>query len=97
MAKKRMLPVGMDIFEKLRSEEFYYVDKIGLVRNLLESRSEVTLFMRPRRFGKTLNMTMLQSFFEIGNDGSLFQGLAIAKERELWETYMGKFPVILSP
>ena len=88
------LPVGIDSFEKLRKEGFYYIDKTGLIRDLLNNWGEVNLFTRPRRFGKTLNMSMLKSFFEIGADGTLFDGLAISKETALCEEYMGKFPVI---
>lgn len=88
------LPVGIDDFEKLRTEEFYYIDKTGLIKELLHNWSEVNLFTRPRRFGKSLNMSMLKCFFEYGCDGRLFDGLYIAGETELCEKYMGKFPVI---
>ena len=88
------MPVGIDNFEKLRREDFYYIDKTGLIRDLLKNWGEVNLFTRPRRFGKTLNMSMLKSFFEIGADSALFEGLAISKETSLCEAYMGKFPVI---
>ena len=88
------LPVGIDSFEKLRKVGFYYIDKTGLIRDLLNNWGEVNLFTRPRRFGKTLNMSMLKSFFEIGADRTLFDGLAISKETALCEEYMGKFPVI---
>ena len=88
------LPVGIDSFEKLRKEGFYYIDKTGLIRDLLNNWGEVNLFTRPRRFGKTLNMSMLKSFFAIGADRTLFDGLAISKETTLCEEYMGKFPVI---
>lgn len=90
----KKLPVGIDSFEKLRKEGFYYVDKTGLIRDLLNNWGEVNLFTRPRRFGKTLNMSMLRSFFEIGADGMLFDGLAISKEKALCEEHMGKYPVI---
>lgn len=90
----KKLPVGIDDFEKLRREEFYYIDKTGLIRDLLNNWGEVNLFTRPRRFGKTLNMSMLKCFFEIGTDKRLFDSLAISKETELCEEYMGKFPVI---
>ena len=90
----KKLPVGIDSFEKLRREDFYYVDKTGLIRDLLGNWGEVNLFTRPRRFGKTLNMSMLKSFFEIGADAALFEGLAISKDTSLCETYMGKFPVV---
>ena len=92
--KSMKLPVGIDSFEKLRREDFYYVDKTGLIRDLLGNWGKVNLFTRPRRFGKTLNMSMLKSFFEIGADGALFEGLAISKENALCEAYMGKFPVV---
>ena len=90
----KKLPVGIDSFEKLRREDFYYVDKTNMITDLLASWSEVNLFTRPRRFGKTLNMSMLKSFFEIGTDASLFEGLAVSKEKALCETYMGKYPVV---
>ncbi len=93
MLKKR-LPVGIENFEKIRRDGFYYVDKTDLIKELLENWGEVNLFTRPRRFGKTLNMSMFQCFFEIGCDKSLFDGLRIAEESTLCETYMGKFPVI---
>lgn len=92
--QRKKLPVGIDDFEKLRREEFYYVDKTDLIRDLLNNWGEVNLFTRPRRFGKTLNMSMLKNFFEIGADKSLFDGLAISKETALCEQYLGKFPVI---
>ena len=90
----KKLPVGIDSFEKLRREDFYYIDKTNMITDLLASWSEVNLFTRPRRFGKTLNMSMLKSFFEIGTDASLFEGLAVSKEKALCETYMGKYPVV---
>lgn len=93
MLKKR-LPVGIENFKKIRRDGFYYVDKTDLIKELLENWGEVNLFTRPRRFGKTLNMSMFQCFFEIGCDKSLFDGLRIAEESTLCETYMGKFPVI---
>ena len=92
--ERKMLPVGIDSFEKLRREDFYYVDKTRLIIDLLKNWGEVNLFTRPRRFGKTLNMSMLKSFFEIGTDKTLFDGLAISEEKELCEAYMGKFPVV---
>ena len=92
--KKKRLPVGIDSFEKLRSLGFYYVDKTAMIRDLLSGWGEVNLFTRPRRFGKSLNMSMLKSFFEIGSDKSLFDGLEISKERALCDEYMGQFPVI---
>ena len=92
MLKK--LPIGVDIFEKLRKNQFYYVDKTMLIAEFLENWGEVTLFTRPRRFGKTLTMSMLKSFFEIGCDRTLFDGLAISREKALCEEFMGRFPVI---
>ena len=92
--ESKKLPVGIDSFEKLRREDFYYIDKTGLIRDLLNNWGEVNLFTRPRRFGKTLNMSMLKSFFEIGADKTLFDGLLISRETALCEEYMGKFPVI---
>ena len=88
------LPVGIDSFEKIRKENFYYIDKTKLIEQLLEQWGEVNLFTRPRRFGKTLNMSMLRSFFEVGMDESLFQGLYISRNKEICDKYMGKFPVI---
>ena len=92
--ENRKLPVGIDSFEKLRRENFYYIDKTRLIRDLLNNWGEVNLFTRPRRFGKTLNMSMMKSFFEVGGDKSVFDGLAISREKALCETYMGKFPVV---
>lgn len=88
------LPVGIDDFRKLRESDFYYVDKTRLIEQILQSWSEVTFFTRPRRFGKTLNMSMLKSFFEIGTDKSLFEGLYISGNKEFCEEYMGKYPVV---
>ena len=92
--KQRKLPVGIESFWEIRKENFYYIDKTGMIRDLLQKWSKVNLFTRPRRFGKSLNMSMLRTFFELGCDPSLFEGLEIAKETELYEKYMGKFPVI---
>ena len=94
MANTLKLPVGIDDFRKLRESNFYYVDKTRLIEQLLLNWSEVTLFTRPRRFGKTLNMIMLKSFFEIGTDKTLFDGLYISGNKELCDDYMGKYPVI---
>ena len=88
------LPIGIDGFEKLRTNDFYYVDKTLFIKELLENWGEVNLFTRPRRFGKTLNMSMLKCFFEVGSSPELFGGLKIMQEKELCEKYMGKFPVI---
>ncbi|MDE6940568.1 MAG: ATP-binding protein [Lachnospiraceae bacterium] len=88
------LPMGIENFQEMRTEGFYYVDKTGLIRDFLENFGKVNLFTRPRRFGKTLTMSMLKYFFEAGSDRALFDGLAISEEKELFETYMGKCPVI---
>lgn len=88
------LPVGIDSFEKIRKNEFYYIDKTKLIEQLVETGGEVTLFTRPRRFGKTLNMSMLKAFLETGADVSLFEGLYIAENKALCDEYMGKYPVI---
>ena len=90
----KKLPVGIDSFEKLRREDFYYVDKTRMIVDLMANWGEVNLFTRPRRFGKTLNMSMLKCFFEIGTDKSLFDGLRVSEEKALCETYMGKYPVV---
>lgn len=93
MAMKK-LPIGIEKFEEFMSQDFYYVDKTRLIAELLQNWGKVNLFTRPRRFGKSLNMSMLKTFFEIGCDGSLFDGLNISGERELCDQYMGQFPVI---
>lgn len=90
----KMLPIGIDDFKKIRGDNFYYVDKTKLIEELLETGGEVSLFTRPRRFGKSLNMSMLKSFFEVGADSSLFDGLYISSRKDLCERYMGKYPVI---
>ena len=94
MAGLKKLPIGIENFEKLRQEDFYYIDKTQLIEQLLTRWGEVNLFTRPRRFGKSLNMSMLQSFFEIGKDKTLFDGLRISDNQELCEKYQGKFPVV---
>lgn len=94
MTGKALLPLGIENFQRIRAEGFYYVDKTGLIRDFLKNMAYVNLFTRPRRFGKTLNMSMLKYFFETGSDSALFDGLEISKERELCDEYMGKFPVI---
>ena len=91
---RKKLPIGIDGFEKLRTNDFYYADKTLLIKDLLQNWGEVNLFTRPRRFGKTLNMSMLKCFFEIGRNPALFEGLKIMQEKDLCEKYMGKFPVI---
>ena len=94
MVNTLKLPVGIDSFEKIRKNGFYYVDKTKLIEQLVETGGEVTLFTRPRRFGKTLNMSMLRTFFEMGADASLFEGLYITKNKAICEEYMGRYPVI---
>ena len=94
MADLKRLPVGMDDFKEIRKSEFYYIDKTKLIEQVLENWSKVNLFTRPRRFGKTLNMSMLKWFFEIGTDTTFFDGLYISKNQALCERYMGKYPVI---
>lgn len=94
MSGNLKLPVGIDDFRKIRECGFYYVDKTKLVEQLMQNWGEVNLFTRPRRFGKTLNMSMLRSFFEIGTDKSLFDGLYISQNKELCDMHMGKYPVI---
>lgn len=94
MVSTLKLPVGIENFEEIRRNRFYYVDKTKLIEQLVETGGKVTLFTRPRRFGKTLNMSMLRSFFETGSDASLFDGLYIAENKALCEEYMGKYPVI---
>ena len=94
MEMKTRLPMGIESFKEIRRQKFYYVDKTALIRELLENWGKVTLFTRPRRFGKTLNMSMLKCFFEIGSDKALFDGLEISRKTQLCEEYQGKFPVI---
>lgn len=91
MCENVKLPVGVDDFEKIRKNGFYYVDKTGLIEQLCTSWGEVNLFTRPRRFGKTLNMSMLKCFFEIGTDKTLFDGLYISGNKQLCEKNMGKY------
>lgn len=94
MDNKLKLPVGIENFEEIRKSGFYYIDKTRFIEQLLQNWGKVNLFTRPRRFGKTLNMSMLKSFFEIGTDTSLFEGLYISNNTELCNEYMGKYPVI---
>lgn len=94
MTRRLKLPIGIENFEDIRRENFYYIDKTKLIEQLLDNWAKVNLFTRPRRFGKTLNMSMLKSFFEIGTDRTLFDGLYISGKKELCEEYMGNFPVI---
>lgn len=91
---RKKLPVGIENFKEFSSEDFYYVDKTLFIKELLQNWGKVNLFTRPRRFGKSLNMSMLKCFFEIGSDPALFDGLKIMQEKALCEEYMGKFPVI---
>ena len=91
---RKKLPIGVESFEEIRTEGFYYVDKTAMIRDLLLKWGKVNLFTRPRRFGKSLNMSMLKCFLEIGCDKTLFDGLEISKETSLCEKYMGKFPVV---
>ena len=94
MRNKRKLPIGIENFDELRRNDFYYVDKSGLITELLEDWSKVNLFTRPRRFGKTLNMSMLRYFFETGTDKSIFDGLKVSENKEICDKYMGKYPVV---
>ena len=94
MNTRKKLPIGIENFEELRAEDFYYVDKTGMITELLHNWGKVNLFTRPRRFGKSLNMSMLKNFFSLGSDERLFRGLKISGEKALCEEYMGKFPVI---
>ena len=91
---RKKLPVGIENFEEFSTENFYYVDKTMFIAELLQNWGKVNLFTRPRRFGKSLNMSMLKCFFEIGGDQTLFDGLKITEEKSLCEEYMGQFPVI---
>ena len=92
--KDKRLPVGIESFEEFHRENFYYADKTFFIKKLLQNQEEVNLFIRPRCFGKTLNLSMIKCFFEIGCDRILFNGLKIMQEKELCENYMGQFPVI---
>ncbi|MDE5699323.1 MAG: ATP-binding protein [Lachnospiraceae bacterium] len=94
MAIRTKLPIGIENFKEIRTQGYYYIDKTGMIKDLLENLGKVHLFTRPRRFGKTLNMSMLKYFFETGSDSALFDGLDISNEKQLCEEYMGKFPVI---
>ncbi len=92
--RKKKLPIGIENFEEIRKEDFYYIDKTGMIAELLYNWGAVNLFTRPRRFGKTLNISMLEHFFSMNGDKSIFDGLEISKETALCEEYMGKYPVI---
>lgn len=91
---KKKLPIGVEFFKKIRDEDYYYIDKTGMIRDLIHTWGAVNLFTRPRRFGKSLNMDMLKTFFEIGADASYFEGLEIMQDKALCEKHMGKYPVI---
>lgn len=90
----KQLPIGIESFSEIIQKDYYYIDKTNMIKDLLNSKSKVTLFTRPRRFGKSLNMDMLKTFFKEGTDTSLFDGLSISNEKELCEKYQGKYPVI---
>lgn len=90
----KKLPIGIENFKELREDNFYYVDKTQLIEKLLQNWGKANLFTRPRRFGKSLTMSMLKHFFEIGCDPSIFDGLYISQNQKLCQQYMGKFPVI---
>ena len=92
--RKKKFPIGIEDFKEIQTEGFYYVDKTGFIQELLENWGKVNLFTRPRRFGKSLNMSMVKYFFDLNTDKSVFDGLKILKEKALCDTYMGKFPVI---
>ena len=89
--KNKKLPVGIEMFHDIREHDFYYIDKTGFIKELLESWTEVNLFTRPRRFGKSLNMDMLKAFFEIGTDKRLFDGLEISAEKQICEEYIHNY------
>ena len=91
---RKKLPIGIESFEDFSKENFYYIDKTMFIADLLHNGGKVNLFTRPQRFGKSLNLSMLKAFFEVGTDKTLFDGLAISEQTELCEKYMGKFPVI---
>ena len=94
MKENLKLPVGVENFQEIRQLGFFYIDKTKLIEQLLEQWGKVNLFTRPRRFGKTLNMSMLRYFFEIGTDPALFDGLYIARNQKLCKEHMGKYPVL---
>ncbi len=94
VTEKKRLPVGIESFEEIRTDNYYYVDKTAMPRELLQRRGKVNLFMRPRRFGKSLNMSKLKCFLEIGGHQTLFEGLHISEDSEVCRKYMGKYPVV---
>ena len=91
---KKGIPIGIECFEDIFTQNMYYIDKTLLISDLLSNMGKVNLFTRPRRFGKTLNMDMIKTFFETGQNGKLFEGLNIYKNKEICDTHMGKYPVI---
>ena len=91
---RKSLPIGTDLFRKLRENNSYYVDKTSIIKEIIENTSDVHLFTRPRRFGKTLTMSMLNEFFSVTGDKSIFDGLAITEDKQLCETWMGKYPTV---
>ena len=91
---RKMLPIGVENFEKLRRNDMYYVDKTEIIADLLRNHGDANLFTRPRRFGKTLTMDTLKTFFEIGQDASLFDGLAISRHSDICEKHQNKYPVV---
>lgn len=94
MGRMKKLPVGIENFEDIRRKGFYFTDKTAFIEELIENWAQVSLFTRPRRFGKSLNMSMLKSFFETGCDRTLFEGLYISGKKDICDRYMGRFPVI---
>lgn len=93
-SERKMLPIGVENFEKLRRNDMYYVDKTEIIADLLRNHGDANLFTRPRRFGKTLTMDTLKTFFEIGQDASLFEGLAISRHSDICEKHQNKYPVV---
>lgn len=94
MEKRKNIPIGVEFFDTFKRENYYYVDKTRFIRDLIDLKGTVNLFTRPRRFGKSLTLDMVKTFFEIGTDPDLFDGLEISKETAICEQYMGKYPVI---
>lgn len=90
----KRLPIGIEFFDEMIKNQYYYVDKTGMISELLRSGGKVTLFTRPRRFGKSLNMSMLKNFFSLQGDKRIFNELQISRDKQVCEEYMGKFPVI---
>ena len=93
-SERKMLPIGVENFEKLRRNDMYYVDKTEIIADLLRNHGDANLFTRPRRFGKTLTMDTLKTFFEIGQDASLFEGLAISRHSDICAKHQNKYPVV---